>query len=77
METREPNDLWFFYIDPLFVLLVSSLEMGDPVNEFLLGLWGKFGPHWWQKTVEEAISEDIKIDTHTNFTLQSSLKIGN
>jgi len=56
-------------IDPLFVLLVSPLEMVDPVDQLLFSLWSKLSPHWWQQTIEEAISEDIKIDTHTDLTL--------
>jgi len=76
METREPYDLWLLYFDPIFVLLESSLEMSDPIDQFLFGLRGKFSPNWWQQTVEEAISKNIKIDTHTNLTLQCSLEIG-
>jgi len=56
METWEPNDLWFFKVNPGPVLLESAFKVSNPAYESFLCWRSKPTPHWWKETIEEWIS---------------------
>lgn len=59
----------------MFILVVSSLKVINPVDEVLFGIWSKFKPLGWYLTIEEGVCKNIKIRTHTYFTMQCSLQV--
>jgi len=75
VQSREPDDLGLLYIDPVSVLLVSSLEVSDPACEALLRLWCEPGPSWWQLSVEEGVTQHIKVSAHSDLTIKCSLEV--
>lgn len=75
VKARQPHDLWFSTFNPSLVLLVSSLEVFNPVDKVLLGLWSESCPLSWQLTVKERLCNRIKLLTHTNLSDQCSLQV--
>lgn len=75
MQSTQPDHLWLFNLIPVFVLLVSALEMRHPGHKGLESLRSFDLPLRRHKTIEDTICEVVKVGGETDNTLKCLLEV--